>query len=127
MENNYNRYNDTSEKEYNKKGLSYFVLRKNADKTIIPYLKSVEGKNCLEVGVGYGYYKDAYFNGNNVTGYDVNPKMGEHLPIDIIEGKADELAKRVHEKFDYVFSFCMTEYLNFEELKAFISQGIGFA
>lgn len=125
MENNYNRYDSYDIEKYNKKGLSYYFMRMAVDRTIYPYLHNLKGKDILEVGVGYGYYKDAYFSDNNVTGYDVNPQLGEHLGIEIVEGKANNLKDRIGDRtFDVVLSFFMTEYLSKHELAEFITQGI---
>ena len=66
MRNNYDRYDGFDEQTYNKKGISYYVLRRTADETIIPYLRKIKNKKCLEVGVGYGYYKSIYFDDNSI-------------------------------------------------------------
>lgn len=98
-------------------------MRKNPDKIIIPYLKRIKGEDILEVGIGYGYYKDAYFSDNNVTGYDANPELGRNLGIKIISGKADEIEK-INIKYNRILSFYMTEYLNPEELQRFIDSSL---
>ena len=120
---NFRRYDKYDESRYNRKGLSYLLMRKKADEIVIPYLKNIKNKKILEVGVGYGYYKDAYFLDNDVTGYDVNPEMGKNLGIEIISGKADEVGK-IEEQYDYVLSFYMTEYLCLEELRRFIDDSV---
>ena len=112
-----------SEEKYNRRGITYWLLRKNADDIIIPYLKQISNKKVLEVGIGYGYYKDYYFQRNHVVGYDVNPQLGEKLGIKVIVGKADEIRDKVNEKFQYVMSFFMTEYLEKEALRTFINDG----
>lgn len=117
------RYEFGSEQKYNRKGLSYLLMRKNPDKIIIPYLKRIKGEDILEVGIGYGYYKDAYFSDNNVTGYDANPELGRNLGIKIISGKADEIEK-INIKYNRILSFYMTEYLNPEELQRFIDSSL---
>lgn len=120
---NFRRYDSVTEKKYNRKGISYLLLRKKADKKIMAYLRGIKGERILEAGIGYGYYKDVYFKANHVTGYDVNPQLGQHLGIEIIQGRADEIAK-VGRKFDRVLSFYMTEYLNPEELKKFLDDSV---
>lgn len=119
---NYDRYKEKSqsEKKYNRRGLSYWMMRHIPDKTIKPYLEKIEGESVLEVGVGYGYYKKQYFDKNTVIGYDVNPFLGKNLGIEIIEGRAGDIAK-VSRKFDRVMSFFMTEYLDTIELEKFIN------
>lgn len=125
--NNYERYkvDEKNENQYNKRGLSYWMLRWNVDRTIFPYLKKIKDECILEVGVGYGYYKDAYFNDNNVTGYDVNAFLGKNLGIEIIEGKAGDIRK-VERKFNRILSFFMTEYLDFDELTKFIKDSYNY-
>ena len=51
---NFERYNKLTKEKYNKKGLSYFVMRKRADSIICPYLESINNESVLEVGIGYG-------------------------------------------------------------------------
>lgn len=120
---NYKRYTSLTEGKYNKKGLSYLLMRKKLDEIIVPYLQKIENENILEAGVGYGYYKDVYFSNNNVTGFDVNPELGKNLGIEIISGKADEIGK-IDKKYDRVLSFFMTEYLKPTELRKFIHDGV---
>lgn len=124
---NYDRYKADGENEanYNKKDLSYWLLRWNADRTIFPYLTKIKNEDILEVGIGYGYYKDAYFNDNNVTGYDVNAFLGKRLGIEIIEGEARDVRK-VGRRFNRVLSFFMTEYLDFDELTTFIKDSYNY-
>lgn len=120
---NFRRYGTFTEKKYNRKGLSYYLMRKKPDEIIIPYLEKIKDENVLEVGVGYGYYRAAYFSNNNVTGFDVNPALGKNLGIEILSGKADEIGK-IEKKYSRIFSFYMTEYLNPAELKKFINDSI---
>lgn len=125
---NFERYEKYTKEKYSKKGLSYFLMRRKSDEIIFPYLRALSGEKILEVGIGYGYYKNAYFDNNSVTGYDVNSNLGESLGIEIISGKADEI-KKVGEKgrkFDRILSFFMTEYLNSKELFTFINDSIDY-
>lgn len=120
---NYKRYNKMSGEKYCRKGISYFLMRRKPDRVIFPYLEKIQGEDVLEVGVGYGYYKQAYFSENNVTGYDVNPGLGKNLGIKIYEGKAENIAG-IGKKFDRVLSFYMTEYLNSDQLYRFINDSV---
>lgn len=120
---NYKRYDKMTEEKYNRKGISYFLMRRKPDRIIIPYLENIQGEDVLEVGVGYGYYKQAYFSNNNVTGYDVNPELGKNLGIKIYEGKAEDIAG-IEKQFDRVLSFYMTEYLNSDQLYRFINDSV---
>lgn len=120
---NYKRYDLLKESRYNKRGLSYLLMRKKLDRTIIPYIKQINSKSVLEVGIGYGYYLNVYSHDNHIVGFDVNPEMGSNLGIEIIAGKADEIGS-VNRKFDRILSFFMTEYLNKDELQNFINDSI---
>lgn len=122
---NYDRYRNYTENQYNKKGISWFFMKKQADKRLFPFVRSIRGKKVLEVGLGYGYYtKYLIENENTVIGLDINPELGEKIGIGIIQGKADQISEKICDKLDYVLSFFMTEYLNETELKKFIRQGI---
>jgi cyclopropane fatty-acyl-phospholipid synthase-like methyltransferase len=61
-------------------------------------------------------------NGNKVCGIDQNPHLCQ-LPIKVYKGDAARLNEAVGEKnFDVVMSMWMTEYLNHEQLQAFLCQ-----
>lgn len=123
---NYDRYQNYTEKEYNNKNLSNFFMKKQADKVLLPYIKNIRKKKILEVGPGYGNYtKYLLDNGNMVEGVDINPELGANIGIKITKGCADQLSDKFHDKFECVFSFWMTEYLNEAQMKAFMEQGIG--
>lgn len=123
--NNYDRYQNYSEKKYNKKNISYFLMKKQANQILIPYIKKIKNKNVLEVGPGYGYYtKYLVNNGNTVKGLDINPELGQNIGIEIIRGQAAQLSTYIKEKYDYIVSFFMTEYLDFSEITDFISQSL---
>lgn len=122
---NYDRYQNYTEKEYNNKNISNFFMKNQADKVLLPYIRNIRKKKILEVGPGYGYYtKYLLENGNIVEGLDINPELGQNIGIKIERGRADQLSDTFHEKFDCVFSFWMTEYLNKVQMKAFMTQGI---
>lgn len=122
---NYDRYQNYTENKYNKKGISWLLMKKQADKRLIPYVKSMEKKKILEVGPGYGYYTRYLLeNGNSVSGVDINPEMGANIGIKIKKGCADQLSEIVHEKYDRVCSFWMTEYLDEPQMKKFMQQSI---
>lgn len=122
---NYDRYLHYTESQYNKKGLSYFFMRKQANKKLIPYINSIKKKKILEVGPGYGYYtKYLLENDNDVRGLDVNPELGVNVGIEITKGNADRLQDMVHNKYDRILSFFMTEYLNETQMQEFVHQGV---
>lgn len=124
--NNYDRYQNYTEKEYNNKNISNFFMKKQADKVLLPYIKNIHKKKILEVGPGYGYYtKYLLDNGNMVEGLDINPGLGANIGIKITKGRADQLSDKFQDKFERVLSFWMTEYLNEAQMKAFVEQGAG--
>lgn len=122
---NYDRYKKCTEEKYDKKSISSFFMKNPCDKILLPYIKGIMDKEILEVGLGYGGYTKRYMNRNNVWGLDVNPDMGKNIGIKIIQGKADEIREKVNQKYDYVLSFFMTEYLAPDELGQFIEQSVG--
>lgn len=122
---NYDRYQHYTESKYNKKGISWLFMRKQADKRLIPYVKSIKKEKILEVGPGYGYYTRYLLeNGNSVRGVDINPELGANLGIEIMRGRADQLRGIVHDKYDRICSFWMTEYLDESQMKKFMLQSI---
>lgn len=122
---NYDRYQGYTESTYNKKGISWFFMKKQADKRLIPYVKNMEKKKILEVGPGYGYYTRYLLeNGNSVSGVDINPELGSNIGIEIMKGRADQLQEIVHDTYDRVCSFWMTEYLDELQMKKFMQQSI---
>ncbi len=122
---NYDRYKSYTEKKYNRKSLSYYLMKKESDKILIPFVKNIMKKKILEVGLGYGYYtRYLVENDNMVKGLDINPELGQNIGIEIMRGHANKLRVLIQDKYDYVLSFFMTEYLDESELKDFIQQGI---
>ena len=121
----FDRYNNTTKKRYNRRGISFFFMRRQADKVIIPYLKQLHNEKVLEAGIGYGYYTGYYVNNNQTTGYDINPELGKDLGIKILKGKASEI-NQVDEKFNRILSFFMTEYLSKKELIDFINGSLEY-
>lgn len=122
---NFDRYKGYSQSKYNRKGLSYYLMRKPADHILLSYLEKIKKKKILEVGIGYGYYTKVLIkNKNKVTGADVNPELGKSIGIDIIETAANKLDVNIKEKYDLILSFFMTEYLSKLELEAFIRQSL---
>lgn len=122
---NYDRYQNYTESKYNKKGISWLLMKKQADKKLIPYVKSIQKKKILEVGPGYGYYTRYLLeNQNEVSGVDINPELGSDIGIEITKGQADQLQDIVHDKYDRICSFFMTEYLDEQQMKEFMLQSI---
>lgn len=122
---NYDRYQNYTENKYNKKGISWLLMKKQADKRLIPYVKNIKKEKILEVGPGYGYYTRYLLeNGNSVSGVDINPELGANIGIEIMKGRADQLQEIVHDTYDRVCSFWMTEYLDEPQMKEFIQQSV---
>ena len=79
----------------------------------------------MEVGIGFGYYTKYYLNNDNkVKGLDINSELGKNIGVEIIQGLANQLIDIFQEKFDYIISFFMTEYLSYQEMQEFIEQGV---
>lgn len=119
--NNYARYDDISESEYNHHNISYYLMRKPSDKKIIPYLKSIKDCNILEVGAGYGYYTRYLLKNNKVEVADVNAHLCQKIGVPVYSCKAGQIAKLMEKEYDFVFSFWLTEYLDQIEMEEFIS------
>ena len=121
--NNYDRYKNYTENQYNKRTISVYLMKEQADKILLPYINRIRGRRILEVGPGYGYYTRILIElKNEVTGYDINPELGKNIGIEIIRGKASEIADNIKEKYDVVISLFMSEYLSPDELQSFIEQ-----
>lgn len=118
------RYRHFNRRRYHRQGLSYLIYRKMGDRVILPHLDQIRGQEVLEVGLGAGYYTEILLrNGNRVTGIDVNPHMGAHLPVTIYEAPADDFSRHIGEdSVDVVASFWMTEYLSPREATAFVRE-----
>lgn len=122
---NYDRYNALTEKKYNRKKLSFYLMRKPLNKILIPYVTDICGKKVLEVGIGFGYYTKYYLNNDNkVKGLDINSQLGKNIGVEIAQGLANQLIYIFKEKFDYIISFFMTEYLSYQEMREFVEQGV---
>lgn len=120
---NYMRYGSMTAEAYNKKSLSYYLMRKPCDKVILSYLKKLKGYEILEVGAGYGYYTKYILKNNNVEVADVNPQMCQQIGVPVYECKAECINECTEKKYDYVLSFFMTEYLDKNKMKDFLSNG----
>jgi SAM-dependent methyltransferase len=120
------RYRQFDRRRYHRKGLSYLLYRAMGDRVILPQLAQIRGQEILEVGLGAGYYTELLLeNGNQVTGIDANPHMGEHLPVTIHEARADDFSRHIgQQSVDVVASFWMTEYLSPREVTAFVREAM---
>lgn len=119
---NYERYQNITGDDYEKRGIMYYICQIPSDKKIIPLLSKIENKKILDVGCGSGFYTKFLTEKNKVTGIDQNPHLCR-LSIPLHKGDATQLSQIVgDEKFDMVISTWMTEYLNPEQLSRFFSQ-----
>ena len=111
---NYERYNNVTCDEYDKKTLMFYICKVPSDKKILPLIAAIRDKNILDVGLGSGSYTRLLLQNNSVTGIDANPHLCK-LPVKLYKGTAAEISKIVKgKKFDLVFSTWMTEYLKSE-------------
>lgn len=119
---NYERYKSVTAEDYDKKSLMYFLCRIPSVRKIIPYISCLNNKKILDVGLGTGFYTKILMENNKVVGIDQNIHLCR-LPIPLHKGDATQLSEIVgNEKFDVVFSTWMTEYLNPEQLNAFLDE-----
>jgi ubiquinone/menaquinone biosynthesis C-methylase UbiE len=119
---NYERYKSVNTADYDKKTFMSLLCRIPSDRKIIPYIAGLKGKKILDVGLGTGYYTKILVEKNKVVGIDQNIHLCR-LSIPLYKGDATQLSKIVgDEKFDIVFSTWMTEYLNPEQLSAFLGE-----
>jgi cyclopropane fatty-acyl-phospholipid synthase-like methyltransferase len=119
---NYERYQGSDSQQIAGRDILYYLCRKPSDRVIVPLLKNIADKRIVEVGIGAGYYTRYLMERNEVLGIDQNPQLCE-LPVEIRKGDATQLNEAVNErKFDLVLSMWMTEYLNHEQLQAFLCQ-----
>ena len=118
----YERYEGTTGKQCVKRTLMYYVCRVPANRRLIPAVRRIENKKVLDVGLGSGYYTELLLDKNTVVGIDQNPHLCE-LPITVHKGDATELSSIAEgEKFDVVLSTWMTDYLNGEQVRKFLTE-----
>lgn len=123
---NYTRYANFTAESYERKGVSYYLYRRPADSVLVPVIQHIQKKRVLEVGLGTGHYTTYFLRqACEVTGVDINPHLGRHLDIPIIQATADNFGESLQgDTFDVVASFWMTEYLTPREVQAFIAQAL---
>ena len=119
---NYDRYRDTTSQQYDKKTFMSWFYCKSPDRKLFPLLSEIKDKKILEVGLGTGRYTKILMHNNDITGLDRNIHLCE-LPVKLYEGDATEITRLVKdEKFDFVVSIWMTEYLNPQQLGLFFAE-----
>jgi SAM-dependent methyltransferase len=119
---NYERYQESDSQQVSGRDILYYLCRQPSDVIIVPLLKNIAGKRIVEVGIGAGYYTRYVMDRNKVVGVDQNPQLCE-LAVETHKGDAARLSEAVGgRKFDIVLSMWMTEYLDREQLQAFLCQ-----
>jgi ubiquinone/menaquinone biosynthesis C-methylase UbiE len=119
---NYERYKSITAEGCKRELFMLLLCRIPSDKKIIPYMAGLKGKKILDVGLGTGFYTKLLMKNNKVIGIDQNIHLCK-LSIPLYKGDATQLSEIVgDEKFDVVFSTWMTEYLNPEQLSAFLNE-----
>ena len=119
---NYERYNKISSQQYDKKTIMSYFCRIPSDRKLLPFIRKIKDKKILDVGLGTGNYTRQLIESNSIVGIDQNPHLCK-LPIKVHKADATDFAKLLEgEKFDIVFSTWMTEYLNLEQIAAFMGE-----
>lgn len=122
MNKNYERYCNVSPKKKKRRSLmSYLVGRVNSI-VVSKAVRSIEGKKILELGAGTGRYTRYYYKKNHVKCIDINPHLFTLDDVEIMKGDACRFGEllKPNEKYDYIFSFFMTEYIDEESLEALL-------
>lgn len=118
MKINYERYNQLDSQAYEKTTLMSVLVGKECDKIIFDIVSQLKNKNILELGCGTGRYTKMYFHNNNVKCIDINPHLFTLKNVPVIKGNVTQLNHLLskEERFDFITSFWMTEYLTKEEI-----------
>ena len=109
-------------KDYDRKGLMYYLCRATSDKVIFQKLVHIKKKRILDVGIGTGYYATRLLGNNDLSAIDKNPHLNKSS-IKVIEADASFFSHFfAGERFDVVFSTWTTEYLSEKQLIKFFNQ-----
>lgn len=118
MEKNYERYSQLDSSSYEKKTLLSILIGKKCDRIIGEVISGIKDKKILELGCGNGRYTKMYDKSNAIKCVDINPHLFKISNVPIIKGNVTELDNLLSkdERFDYITSFWMSEYLNAKEI-----------
>lgn len=118
MKKNYERYNQLDAVSYEKKTLLSILIGEKCDKIIGELISGIKNRKILELGCGTGRYTKIYYEDNDIKCIDINPHLFELGNVPVIKGNVTELDNLLgkDERFDYITSFWMSEYLTEKEL-----------
>jgi SAM-dependent methyltransferase len=125
---NYERYSALDAQAYEKKTLMSVLFAAENARVIGEIVGKITKKRVLELGCGTGRYTRLYHQRNEVTCIDINPHLFAVRGVQIIGGDATRLDLLLDkkEKFDFILSFWMTEYLNQAEVLQTLRQSKGY-
>jgi predicted TPR repeat methyltransferase len=103
---------------YEKKTLLSILIGEKCDKIIGELISGIKNRKILELGCGTGRYTKIYYEDNDIKCIDINPHLFELGNVPVIKGNVTELDNLLgkDERFDYITSFWMSEYLTEKEL-----------
>lgn len=118
MKKNYERYNQLDAVSYEKKTLLSILIGEKCDQIIGELISGIKNRKILELGCGTGRYTKIYYEDNDIKCIDINPHLFELGNVPVIKGNVTELDNLLgkDERFDYITSFWMSEYLTEKEL-----------
>ena len=118
MKKNYERYNQFDTGSYEKKTLLSILIGEKCDKIIGEVISGIKNKKILELGCGTGRYTKMCYEDNEIKCIDINPHLFALGNVPVIKGNVTELDNLLSkdERFDYITSFWMSEYLTEKEL-----------
>lgn len=118
MKKNYERYNQLDAVSYEKKTLLSILIGEKCGKIIGELISGIKNRKILELGCGTGRYTKIYYEDNDIKCIDINPHLFELGNVPVIKGNVTELDNLLgkDERFDYITSFWMSEYLTEKEL-----------
>ena len=128
MKKNYERYDQLGWESYEKKSLLSILIGKKCDTIIGEVIVGIKGKKILELGCGTGRYTKIYDKSNAIKCIDINPHLFKLSNVPLIKGNVAELDKLLNneERFDYITSFWMSEYLNEKEIEQTLTKSRKF-
>lgn len=123
MKINHERYKDVNAENYEKPTLVSILIGKEGDTKIGNLINEIKNSKILEFGCGTGRFTRLYYKENQVTCVDINTHLFTLKEVPILKADVTKLegAINTEERFDYILSFWMTEYLDETDLAKTLS------